>query len=744
VRPGEPLAPRGASLLEAIRLTPTPAQSSPEMTIGPDGIGVVTFDDPDRSVNVLSRPALQRLQDLVRILQGAAETGELRGVIFRSRKESSFIVGADLDAISGIDDPNDGATAARFGQEVFLDIERLPVPTLAAIHGTCMGGGLELALACRYRVASEHPDTRLAFPEVLLGILPAWGGTTRLPRRIGLRAALDLILTGRTIDARQATRLGLVDRSLPHEGFASAARTMLEDAVAPGLADLARRRPLSTRWLEGTHLGQRILLAAARRQVLRKTGGHYPAPVRILDVVRKSLGKSEQQGFSLEAEAAGELLASEVSGHLVQVFRWREAARKARRVAGEREGHEVRGVGVVGAGIMGGGIAQLAAFHDIPVRLRDLRVESIAQALRHADNLFRSAAERGKLSPAEATRRRELISGGTSAPGFRPLDVVIEAVVERLDVKRAVLAALEDEVSESCVLATNTSSLSVDSLARTLQHPERFLGLHFFNPVHRMPLVEVVRGEATGDIAVGVACRLALKLGKIPVVVRDGPGFLVNRILGPYLNEAGFLLADGWSVEEIDGTARTFGMPMGPLRLLDEIGIDVVRHAGEALHEGLGERMAPSPPLRALGSSGRIGRKGGEGVYRYREGKERGVADEVYALMNLPRPRKGNRIGSDKIRERLLLAMINEAARILEDRITDSAAAIDLAMVLGTGFPPFRGGLLRMADEHHLRAIRHDLEMHERNGLSRFTPAPLLVRLAEADRKFHDAFRHPD
>lgn len=718
----------------------SPVRPSPELAIGSDGIGVVTFDDPARSVNVLSERVLQQLQDLVRTLQVAAETGDLRGVLFWSRKETSFIVGADLAEISGIDDPRLGAAAARFGQEVFLDIERLPVPTLAAIHGTCMGGGLELALACRYRIASTHSATRLALPEVQLGILPAWGGTTRLPRQIGLRAALDLILTGRAIDARQAARLGLVDRSAPHKGFEVAAREMLDDAVTESVSLPERRRPLSTRWLEGTRTGRRLLLSAARRQVLRKTGGHYPAPITILDVVGDSLGKSLQQGFALEAEAAGELLSSEVSGHLVQVFQWREAARKAHKVEGGREGPGVRRMGVVGAGIMGGGIAQLAAWHEIPVRLRDVRDESVAQALRHADSLFRIDAERGNLSRVEATRRRELISGGTLAPGFGPLELVIEAVVERLDVKRAVLGALEGEVSESCVLATNTSSLSVDSIAGALRHPERFLGLHFFNPVHRMPLVEIVRGEATGDTAVGVAYRLALRLGKTPIIVRDGPGFLVNRILGPYLNEAGFLLEDGWSVEEIDDVARAFGMPMGPLRLVDEIGIDVVRRAGDALHEGLGERMASSAPLRALGASERIGRKGGKGIYRYRGGKERGVDGEVYATMELPRPTLRQRDDPGEIRERLLLAMINEAARVLEDGIVDSAAAIDLAMVLGTGFPPFRGGLLRMADEHHPRAILHDLEGHERSGLSRFTPAPLLVRLAREDRKFHDAF----
>ncbi|MEX0979609.1 MAG: 3-hydroxyacyl-CoA dehydrogenase NAD-binding domain-containing protein, partial [Gemmatimonadota bacterium] len=377
------------------------------------------------------------------------------------------------------------------------------------------------------------------------------------------------------------------------------------------------------------------------------------------------------------------------------------------------------------------------------VRIKDIRHEAVSQALQHSRSLFHKAVERRKLSRLDAARRVELVSGGIEYDGFGTLDLVMEAVVERMDVKRTVLAEVEAHLSPEAVLTSNTSTLSIDEMAEALQRPERFAGMHFFNPVHRMPLVEIVRGSRTDARTLATIHALALRMGKTPVVVRDGPGFLVNRVLAPYLNEAGHLLAEGASVEEIDAVARDFGMPMGPLRLIDEVGIDVSRHAGDVLHRAFGARLTPSAPLVALGESGRLGRKGGSGFYRYENGREKGVDPEVYAAMGATVPATRVRIPAADIRGRLFLQMINEAARALEDGIVASAGEADLAMIMGTGFPPFRGGLFRFVDCEHPRTVMdRSRDLQERLG-PRFAPAPLLVRLAEEERRFYEAFPAP-
>ncbi|TVP75801.1 MAG: hypothetical protein EA352_07260 [Gemmatimonadales bacterium] len=471
-----------------------------------------------------------------------------------------------------------------------------------------------------------------------------------------------------------------------------------------------------------------------------ETGGHYPAPLRILDVLGQSLGLPVGKALEVEAEAAGELISSRVSRSLIHVYHIREAARKPPVKA---KPLPVSFVGVVGAGVMGGGIAQLVAYNGMDVRMRDLEESAVAGGLRHARSLFDRAVEKRRMERLEAERAMDRISGGTTPGGFGRADLVVEAVAERLEVKRSVLAEVEGEVPETCLLATNTSTLSVDDMAEALERPESFLGLHFFNPVHKMPLVEIVRGRKTSDEAVATAHALARKLGKVPVVVGDGPGFLVNRILGPYLNEAGHLLAEGASVEDIDRAATDFGMPMGPLRLVDEVGIDIATHAGVVLHQAFGDRMEPAEPLVALGRSGRTGRKGGLGFYRYEDGREAGVDPGLDELLGESRRSVRRELPVEDIRARLILAMMNEAARVLEEGIAGSAADVDLAMIMGTGFPPFRGGLLRFADELHPRVVVERMREYEATEGPRFVPAPLLVRLGREDGRFAEAFPHP-
>lgn len=713
---------------------------SPEFSVDAEGIARLVFDTPGRSVNVLTVAVMDAFSKCLSQIRAGCDRGTIRGVLICSGKPSSFIVGADVEAIEEIADPNVGAAAARTGQAVYLELERLPVPTVAAIHGACMGGGTELALACRYRLASDGEETRIALPEVQLGILPAWGGTTRLPRLIGLRAALDLLLTGKPVDGRKAKKIGLVDDILPHDVFVPLAEAFLLDRVQSKSAPARPKRRLASRLVDGTAPGRRIVISLARRSVLDRTGGHYPAPLRILDVVRSSMGRPLEKALELEAVTAGELIASRVSKNLIHVFNLREAARKGGGAAGAAAAGSIRQIGVVGAGTMGGGIAQLAAQRGIRVRLKDVRQEAVSLALKHAAGVFDSGVKRRKLSTRSADEAMGLISGGLDYAGFGPTELVVEAVVERMEVKKAVLREIESSVSESCLIATNTSSLSVNEMAGALNSPRRFVGMHFFNPVHRMPLVEIVRGEQTDGDVVATVHALSVRLGKVPVVVGDGPGFLVNRILGPYLNEAGFLLGEGAGIDDIDGTAVAFGLPMGPLRLIDEVGIDIVRHAGQTLHKAFGERLAPAPTLVAIGESGRLGRKGGSGFYTHQNGRESRADPTVLDLIGTSGAGAESRPDTEEIRDRLVLSMINEAAGVLSDGVAASAADVDLAMIMGTGFPPFRGGLLRLADEIHPRSLVERLERYEKSCGPRFTAAPLLRELARDDRGFYEAY----
>lgn len=714
---------------------------SPTFAVDSDGVGRITFDDPHRSLNVLDEQVMATFATCLDEARQAAVTGRLRVLVVESGKEGSFIAGADVEAIGDIEGPDDGEAKARAGQELYLELERFPTPTVAAIDGLCLGGGLEMALACRYRICSDHPRTRLGLPEVQLGILPGWGGTTRLPRLVGLQAALELLLTGDPVKPSKALRMGLVSEVVPHDIFpARTTAFALESLDLPSGASRPERKVL-TRLLDDTLPGRRIVLAAARRRVVEKTGGRYPAPLKILDVLKRGLGGSVADSLALEARAFGELTSTPTHASLLHVFHLREAARKTARAVPGGTPRPVERIGVVGAGVMGGGIAQLAAFRDVEVRMKDIRDDAVAGGLQHARELFDKAVERRKLRRADADRKMALISGGLEWHGFHTADLVIEAVVERMDVKRSVLKEVEGVVGSDAVVATNTSSLSVDAMAEALDRPARFCGIHFFNPVHKMPLVEIVRGAATDDDTVATAHAFAVALGKVPVVCADGPGFLVNRILGPYMNEAGHLLADGASVAAVDLAATDFGMPMGPLRLMDEVGLDIARHAGATLHEAFGDRMAPAGPLLALAETERLGRKNGRGFYRYAQGKAQGVDPDVLAELGDAVPRgSSDAPDTDEIRQRLVLAMINEAARVLDDGIVDSAGEVDLAMIMGTGFPPFRGGLLRFADAHHPRSLVEMLERLEDRLGPRFTPAPLLRRLAEEDRGFYDAF----
>ena len=715
---------------------------SPLLVVDHDGLAWITFSDPGRKLNVLDQAVMHRLDSQLTEISERAASGEVKALIFWSGKPDSFIAGADIEAIGQIESPADGEAKARLGQRVFGKVEALSIPTLAAVNGICLGGGVELALACRFRVASSDEKTRFALPEVQLGLLPGWGGSTRLPRLIGLRPALDIILTGKQVRPDKAKRIGLVSEVLPAESFRRSARefALAMLTMEPGAS---RRKPgWSDKLLEGSAFGRRVVLNMARKQVMKTTGGHYPAPLRIVRLLKEALGRPVEEALVMEAAAFGELSGTSIHRNLLHLFGLREQSKKPHASFAGASPRPVDVLGVIGAGVMGGGVAQIAAHNGIRVRMKDIRDEAITGGLQHARSLFQKQVSRRRLTRRQADQKMEQISGSLDYQGFRALDLVVEAVVERMDVKRAVLKETEGQVRDDCVLATNTSSLSVVEMGAELEHPERFCGLHFFNPVHRMPLVEIIRGEHTDAATLATVHALALKLGKVPVVCADGAGFLVNRILGPYLNEAGFMIAEGVPIEDIDRVAVAFGMPMGPVRLLDEVGIDIARHAGKTLHDAFGARMAPAPCLTALESTERLGRKNGKGFYRWEDDKESGVDETVFIDLGLQSPVPA-KLDEDTIRLRLILAMINEAARVLEDGIVQQAGAVDLGMIMGTGFPPFRGGLLRFADERHPKALVDDLRGLEQTHGQRFSPAPVLLELAERDRTFYEAFPSP-
>ena len=714
-----------------------PTQTTPRLEIEQDGLAQVVFDDPDRSMNVLSRAVMTRFDQVLDDLERAVAEGSVRAVLVRSAKPGSFIAGADVEEIVTVVNPEAGVEAARVGQELFARLSTLAAPTICAIDGVCLGGGTEIALACHFRVASDDERTRIGLPEVQLGILPGWGGTSRLPRLVGLQAALDMILTGKPVRASKARRIGLVDGVFPTTQFAERARAFA--LSADPRRQKGRKAPLLTRILDGTPPGRSLVLRTARKRVRSQTGGHYPAPLRILDVVGEGLRQSLSENLAAEARALGELVVTPECKNLLHVFHMREKARKGPWSDGGQAA-PVRRLGILGAGVMGGGVAQLAAYKGIPARMKDIRHEAVASGLAHAKTLFDGAVKRRRLSRRKADSLMQQVSGGLDYNGFGLVDLVVEAVVERMDVKKAVLAETEAHTPPGAVLTSNTSSLSIAEMSEALTHPERFLGMHFFNPVHRMPLVEVVRGPATSESAVETVAAFAVQLGKVPVVTGDGPGFLVNRILGPYLNEAGHMLDEGLDAPAVDETWKRFGMPMGPFRLIDEVGIDVMRHAGEILYDALGDRLRPAPSLTALADSGRLGRKGGLGFYRH-EGKKPVFDVQVYEDIG----QSSARIKPDpeETAERLWLTMVNEATRVLAEGVTRTAADVDLAMIMGTGFPPFRGGLLKYADDEGLEAVVETLGRLARTYGPRFEPSDTLVDVARQGGTLYSAFPGP-
>jgi 3-hydroxyacyl-CoA dehydrogenase/enoyl-CoA hydratase/3-hydroxybutyryl-CoA epimerase len=699
-----------------------------------NGIAVVTFDLPGEPVNKLTSAARVEFEDLLMALR---EDAEVRAVVLISGKPDNFIAGADIEEFTALTSQDAAERLSFEGQETVSRAETFHKPIVAAIHGACLGGGLELALACHYRIATDHPKTQLGLPEVQLGLIPGAGGCQRLPRLIGARAALDMILAGKSERASKALRLGLVDEVVPQSILRQVAVTAADRLAREGLPKRGRSGGLAGFVLDRTPAGRSLVYRGARKQILKKTGGHYPAPLAALEAVRVGLEQGITAGLAEEHRAFGELAVGDVSRKLVQIFFATTALKKDDGVpSGSAVPRQIRRLGIVGSGFMGAGIAGTAVLNvEVDTRLKDADLARVGKGLKTATAMLAERLERRRLTRPQYERLSALLSGSADYSGFKRADLVIEAVFEDLDTKRRVLAEVEGQVRPETIFATNTSTIPIRHIAAGARRPERILGMHFFSPVERMPLLEVIPTTATSPDTIVTAVRFGRRMGKTVIVVADRPGFWVNRILSPYLNEAGYLLQEGVPIELIDRTMTAFGFPVGPVALLDEVGLDVAEKAGGVMHEAFGERMKPAGALSRMLGATRLGRKNGRGFYRYQEGHKAGVDKSVYPLLGV-HPVEAH---EDLVQRRLVYAMLNEAAMACSEGVVRSPRDADIGAIFGIGFPAFRGGPLRMIDDvGPSRVVEILYQLQEQFG-ERFRPAASLLEMSRKSGRYYPA-----
>ena len=709
------------------------------LRIVPKGdVALLEWDLVGEKVNKLSSPVLTRLKEIVSELR----TSNYKAVVLISRKPKIFIAGADIAEIEKITAKDECLKLLAQAHEIFNALEDLPQVTISAVNGACMGGGCELILTTDYRICSDSPETKIGLPEVKLGIIPGFGGCVRLPRVVGLPASLDIILAGKAVDGRKAEKIGLVDYCVPASQLEERALKLAQEKIAEGAKKRHKvYKPIG--FMNGfmnSVAGKPVVFSQAKKTVLKESKGFYPAPLKALEVVSKTYGYSNRdKALAIEMDGFSEVAITPISKNLIDLFYMMEAVKKQTGVEGKDvKPLPVKNIGVLGAGTMGGGIAQVAADKGIHVRMKDITNEALAIGFRHASEIFGKYMKRRKITKYDYEAKMSLISGTLNYSGFNQLDVVVEAIVEDMNIKKKVIAETVKHCKADAIIATNTSSLSVTEMAEAHPKPENFVGMHFFNPVDKMPLVEVIRGPKTSDVAVATIFDLSKKMGKTPVVVKDGPGFLVNRLLMPYLIEAMFMLQDGMSIEKVDRWyTHNFGMPMGPYRLMDEVGLDVCIKVVKIFHKALGDRVEVPALIEKLYDSKRLGKKSGRGFYLYDDkGRELSVDKSVYAELGLASPT--DPLTEKECLERGIFTMINEASlALIEDRIVQNPQDVDLAMIMGTGFPPFRGGLLKYADLLGSQYIAQELEIYGSKCGARLKPSHPLQNLAKTNRKFY-------
>ncbi|HEV7517711.1 MAG TPA: 3-hydroxyacyl-CoA dehydrogenase NAD-binding domain-containing protein [Thermoanaerobaculia bacterium] len=704
-----------------------------------EGIAWLVLDDPGKKVNTLSSRLFAWFGERVAEL----ERERPKGLVVLSGKPDGFVAGADIEELLAAQSKDEVLELLARGHDLLLRFEKLPFPTVAAIHGACLGGGLELALACRFRAATEHPKTKLGLPEVQLGLIPGLGGTQRLPRLIGVPDALDLILTGKQLDARRAKKLGLVDATCHPADLRQAALRLLAlkgpakkgiekqrmggKTFASRTGDLLARTPL---------VAGRLVWDKARAGVLAKTGGHYPAPLVAIEIVREGLGLPLRRALDLEAGAFSELVVSETAKNLMAVFFMKnEVEARAARLA--KGAHELGTVAVLGAGFMGAGIAQVLAERGVPVILKDKDLPAVARGMKMAAERFRELQKRRRLKEPDAKLAMARLHGTDTYEGFARVDLAIEAVFEDLEIKRKVIQETEAAASGRLIFASNTSTIPIARLAEASRAPESVVGMHFFSPVAKMPLLEVIRHPGTAATALATAVAAGRKMGKTVIVVNDGPGFFTTRVLAPFLNEATHILMDGARIEQVDAAMTRWGWPVGPFALMDEVGLDIGKHVSQIMAESFGLRVEPSPVIARLIADGRLGRKAGRGFYLYGDPKEgKKVDPEVYARLGWQEAPAGS-IPDREIVERCVFQMLNETARCIAEGIITDPADVDIGVIFGFGFPPFRGGLLREADRLGLATVVERLDAYAARYGQRLEPAPLLREMARKAEVFY-------
>lgn len=699
------------------------------------GIARLIFDLPNEKVNKLSTDILKEFEEKI---EQISKNQDIKALVILSGKEGNFIAGADINEIKSITEEKTAYDLVAKGQNIITKITDLKIPTIAVINGACLGGGLELALACDYRIATSNPKVSLGLPEVNLGIIPGFGGTQRLPKLVGLEQSLTMILSGKPVNAKKALKIGLVNAVINDSFLEEGILKFVEDVLGGKAKKLSKKGKI-----EKIPFGKTLIMNMAFKSMTQKTKAKYPAPHYAFEVIRRTYGENNiKKGLAIELEAFCELVVGEVCKNLIELFFTNEDLKKDNGVKSKSvTTQEIKKSAVLGAGIMGGGIAWLFANNDMEVRIKDISNKAIAIGYNQVQKIFNQLKKIRKLDDYQIALKTARISSTLDYTGFDSSDIVVEAVIEDIEIKKKIFAELEKKVNDNTIIASNTSSLSISEMSSALKKPKRFVGMHFFNPVNRMPLVEVIKGDKTDDKTIATTVALAKKMGKTPIVVKDVAGFLVNRILLPYLNEAAYILQEGADIAKVDYYIEDFGMPMGPFILADVVGIDVGVKVAHSLEDSYGKRMKVANILDEIYNNHKslLGKKSKIGFYRY--DSKMVVNYEIYKIVKDVQEKfdlsKNNYMSRDEIVDRCILTMVNEAAKCIEEEVVANARYLDMAMIMGAGFPAFRGGVLRYADNIGIDKIVARLqEFNEKFG-ARFEVSKLLIDMAKNNKKFY-------
>lgn len=699
------------------------------LSIDDQDIAWLSIDVPGEKMNTLQAAFADEMEAI--FSQLAEKGAAIKGLVVHSLKPDNFIAGADVRMLDACSSAKEAQALAEKGQQMFQQLSDLPYPVVAAIHGPCLGGGLELALACDYRVCSDSDKTRLGLPEVQLGLLPGSGGTQRLPRLIGLLPSLDMILTGKQLRAKKAKKLGVADAVVPHTVLLDVAKSFVEKNSNKKKG----KRKVSTKekLISNTGLGRKVIFEQAAKKTKEKTRGNYPAADAILEVIRFGLEKGFEKGQKKEAERFGELVMTSESKALRSIFFATTEMKKEH--GSDAQPKPIARAAVLGGGLMGAGISHVSvAKAKVPVRIKDVSNDGVLNALKYNYKLFEKQRKRRILSKAQLQSKMLQLSGGTDFTRFNHTDIVIEAVFEDLNLKQQMVADIESNAKDSTIFATNTSSLPIHQIAEKAERPENVVGLHYFSPVEKMPLVEVIPHQGTSDETISTVVEFARKQGKTPIVVKDCAGFYVNRILAPYMNEAAQVLLTGEPIEQLDTALLNFGFPVGPITLLDEVGVDIGAKIMPILVAELGERFQGPDVFDKLLNDDRKGRKSGKGFYTYK-GKKKEVDKSVYKLLSLSPESK---LAEKDIAMRCVLPMLNEAVRCLDEGIIRSPRDGDIGAIFGIGFPPFLGGPFRYMDQIGIEKLVEIMNEHAQKYGDRFAPCDGLLTRAGIGAKFYD------